>query len=763
MPDFKDDALSGEGFETSVRQVAKNLYKSARSTGSIILDGRERDEIIDTGTELVIIEATKKRTLDKIKYDLKKSADLVRLLRKDSRFSEYNFRIILVTLNEPTADQNDHVNKSKTGCPKEVISFSSLFSRLFDARHYLRVRSDHYFGSIRNPADDRDLDVPPSSYIPTALNEEGTGENLTAQSLVDRMSKGRVHMLLGDYGSGKSMTLRDVYLKLQTAFIKGDSTRCPIYINLREHVAQTEPYEALIRHAGKIGFDDQNSLISAWRAGYLIPILDGFDELIPPQFTVSIDNLRQARRYAVELVKKFITETPNGIPILIAGRESYFDDRDEAKVALGIPKPAHIYDLAGFTDDDIRSYLKKNHDIVPSWLPNRPLLLGYLANSGLLAERSIVELSPAQGWDQLLDRVCEREVEQIWGPGFEATSLRYYLEGLASRSRGSPDSPLDQSDLRKTFHYVFGKDADEPADLLTARLPGLGSVPGRPGARDFVDETFADAAASGVLCRYIDNPYLSERLLEGAEKSLGELAREMTISHLQGEFAKLGVALSQAAATKGLEATSVDIFTLINDLALPYHYSTVEIKNGYFEEISISPNTDLSKVTFNSCIIRALELERTSASEETNNFPRFNECVIEKIFGVMSQSDLPKNIFINRTSIEEFVEFAGTNDAVIRSNLDEPVKVLITVLRKLFIQRGSGRLISALSRGIPQSSKSYVDSVIAILRSENFADIITLDRRDILMPNRSVSGRALSIINGPNVSKDSVMEAAKKL
>ncbi|MBV1691753.1 hypothetical protein KRR38_29765 [Novosphingobium sp. G106] len=61
MPDFHADALSGEHFEASVRQVARHLYRGAAATGSIILDGRERDEIIDTGTELIVIEATKER------------------------------------------------------------------------------------------------------------------------------------------------------------------------------------------------------------------------------------------------------------------------------------------------------------------------------------------------------------------------------------------------------------------------------------------------------------------------------------------------------------------------------------------------------------------------------------------------------------------------------------------------------------------------------------------------------------------------------
>lgn len=104
MPDFVNDILNGENFEASVRHVACQLYRHASFTGSIKIDGRERDEVIDTGTELIVVEATQSRKLDKTEYDLNKSIELVRKLKQSPRFSEYNFRIMLVTADDPTAD-----------------------------------------------------------------------------------------------------------------------------------------------------------------------------------------------------------------------------------------------------------------------------------------------------------------------------------------------------------------------------------------------------------------------------------------------------------------------------------------------------------------------------------------------------------------------------------------------------------------------------------------------------------------------------------
>ena len=208
-------------------------------------------------------------------------------------------------------------------------------------------------------------------------------------------------------------------------------------------------------------------------------LLDGFDELTPPQFASSVSNLRQARKFAVEIVRRFIEQTPQNAPIVIAGRESYFDNRQEAASALGYGENAQVFDLAGFTDKDIERFLKTKRDEVPSWLPTRPLLLGYLANAGMLeGQEQLLSLDPASGWDKMLRLVCEREVNQVWGVGFEASDLRLFIEGLATRARKSRDGRgLDDSALRSVFRAVFGRDTDEPASLLTMRLPGLGSSP----------------------------------------------------------------------------------------------------------------------------------------------------------------------------------------------------------------------------------------------------------------------------------------------
>ncbi|MCA9131063.1 MAG: hypothetical protein KDB22_28460 [Planctomycetales bacterium] len=765
MPDFVSDTQNPAEFESSVRHVARQLYRHAESTGAINLDGRERDEIIDTGTELIVVEATQSRKLEKTKYDLKKSIDLIKDLRSSNRFSEYNFRIMLVTAEDPTADQAGHVKSAKAGCPKEIISFTALFSRLFDARHYIRVRGDHSFGSVRNPANEADYKVPPSEYIATALSREDTGESIHASNLAARLESGGQYVIYGDYGSGKSMTLRDIYFKTRDRFVAGKILRCPIYLNLRDHIAQTQPDEALYRHAEKVGFPGSHSLISAWRAGFVVLFLDGFDELTPPQFASSVSNLRQARRFAVELVRRFIEQTPMGAPIIIAGRESYFDGRDEARAALGYNMSAQVFDLAGFTDQDIERFLNAKGTELPTWLPTRPLLLGYLANAGLLKRGDeLLALSPSNGWDQLLQQVCSREVSQVWGVGFESNDLRLFIERLATRARTSRDGRgLQDSDLRGVFRKVFGRDTDEPANLLTCRLPGLGSVPGRPGAREFIDSDFADAAASGDLGRYIEAPFGHTSSLNNVSMALSELGREMAAAHVDDVAAKVSIALRQASQHAELATTSADLMSILIDYQVGYKGPPLNIQDANFETIFVDPDLDFSGITFARCIINTVELGRSGAAQDARNFVHFHDCIIGKIEGAVSENDVPAGVLIGSTSVENYAAFTATNDAVMRSALPNEVKVLLTVLRKLFLQSGSGRQYSALRRGLPASLTKYVDPIVTLIKAEAFAQDVYIDRRTILIPNRSRSADALAIINGPNTTTLPLIERVRSL
>ncbi len=133
-----------------------------------------------------------------------------------------------------------------------MLSFDQFRAELIDGSGYLRDRTNYGFGSARDP--ETGSPHVRDDYVPVDLLPDGRGDALTASVLATRLAvDGRV-VLLGDYGAGKSMTLRAIFMQLANEYRTGRATKFPIHINLRDHQAQSDPTEALERHARRIGF-----------------------------------------------------------------------------------------------------------------------------------------------------------------------------------------------------------------------------------------------------------------------------------------------------------------------------------------------------------------------------------------------------------------------------------------------------------------------------------------------------------------------------
>ena len=110
-----------------------------------MLDGRERDAIIQTPDLCFVIESTTSRRKDKVEFDARKTDTLVRKLKSQG----VDARGMLVLLNEPTADQEAVAKQYKNTL--SLKSFDEFLSRLFDAPGYLSIRPQQPFGSIQDP------------------------------------------------------------------------------------------------------------------------------------------------------------------------------------------------------------------------------------------------------------------------------------------------------------------------------------------------------------------------------------------------------------------------------------------------------------------------------------------------------------------------------------------------------------------------------------------------------------------------------------
>ena len=124
-----------------------------------------------------------------------------------------------------------------------------------------------------------------------------------------------------------------------------------------------------------------------------------------------------------------------------------------------------------------------------------------------------------------------------------------------------------------------------------------------------------------------------------------------------------------------------------------------------------------------------------------------------------SRQHLPPSIsLVGKVDIEKF-ETLHTTNAIVNLKTDAQTKALLSTLKKLFRQRGAGRVVGAFHRGIPADVNKFIDPVLRILENEGFAWKL----KDVYHPVRKETGRANHILDNPYSSSDSLLGKVKSL
>ena len=555
-----DTRAAHENFENEVRRIARLLWPQDEFSGAAIVDGRETDGIFDTEDCRHLVEATTSRWKSKAEKDIHKLVGLIR--RHRSKSGTKAVRGWFITQDEPTADQRHVASRHRDTI--NTLSFAQFQGRLVDSRAYLGLRDECAFGSVRDPGSGAQrADV---QYVPLDLVKIGSTDLVSRMELIDCISQGQVVVLLGDYGAGKSMTLRETYRDLKRLHLRDHVSTFPVFINLRDHYGQSDPAEIIYRHAKSIGFGNPSHLVRAWRAGYVHLLLDGFDEITALNIQGPWRKLKDNRYRAMEGVRRLIREHPKADDIraetrprsglLVAGRAHFFDNPTERGRALGLPRNPVELLLSEFTEQQISEYLETTSlsGFVPEWLPSRPLLVGYLAATHILGDLKSAseddQLDPVAGWDVLLDRVAAREAEIE--AGIDGPTVRRILERLATKARDSQSGlgPLEQESVVEAFRDVCGYAPDDHGMVLLQRLPGLGVYHDEEESRIFVDEAFVDACRGGDLAAFVEHPFgFDSSVLSRIESAMGTLGIAIANRRLAsagGSEGKLNTALEQA-------------------------------------------------------------------------------------------------------------------------------------------------------------------------------------------------------------------------
>lgn len=771
--------VSGGDFERDVTRIARALWPNAGIGGALVLNGRERDGVYITEDAVHLVECTTSRTMQKAVDDINKSVKLSRDLRR--QHPDKAVQCWFITADEPTPDQRSVATKVKE-VRVHAVSYDIFRTRLINASSYLAHRRDYAFGSARNLSDGS-AKINRSEYVELDLLRLADSALFSTKDISEYMllSGMKRIVILGDYGAGKSMTLHEIYLKVADAYSQGRTPLFPVYINLRDHSGQQEPVEVLERHARRVGFDPPHHLVRAWRAGFVVLILDGFDELSTTGWIAFNRRLKDTRFSTVEAVRRFVRETPPEAPVIVAGRVSYFDEEKECLNALGIKDgTASVLSLNDFTEEQISRYLRKLgiEGTLPAWLPSRPLLIGALASRGALGAGVIGDESvePGEGWENLLRAVCEREAATH--EVVDAETIREVIEQLASiaRAKGGLTAPLPLRDMASAYMQVRGIEPDERVQTLLLRLPGLGRAVEGDDARAFVDIDFASAASAGDVTRFIDNPFgMSDRPIQSVKEVLQEVGVAVALSQLvrkgipsEKVYVALHEAVKQGDVSLAEHGLAVDLAKIVvsGSIPEPRNIQQLTLREVSIEELDLTDTTHAGAgLTFKQCLISTLYLPENAAAD--NNLPKFIQCELEHVDGRVDETNLAASMFKDCT-FGTFSATLATNAAVMDARDLEPgVKVLVTVLRKLFLQKGAGRKQNAFYRGIGGASGTTTKIVDKILDSLENADFARPTKQGgaerVWYPNRRLAARAKAIVANPKGSKESLVSIARNI
>ena len=187
---------------------------------------------------------------------------------------------------------------------------------------------------------------------------------------------------------------------------------------------------------------------------------------------------------------------------------------------------------------------------------------------------------------------------------------------------------------------------------------------------------------------------------------------------------------------------------------LSYIGPSIFISNVVLPGIYLDENSPrFSDLEFQDCMFQSLEVDHKL---DPAKLPVFLRCYFGEVEGRMGPDDLPSEVFKDCV-FDCFAESAQTTSKILNSTLDMGTKVLLTILKKVYFQRGSGRRESALYRGLDHAARRVVPDVIDLLAREGLILKSKANDGTLWLPVRAQSVRVQRILVAPNRTVDPLL------
>ncbi|MBO9356888.1 hypothetical protein GG851_23105 [Bordetella petrii] len=699
--------------------------------------------------ELIIIEITKERTLQKVRDDLNK------IIPTKIRLATQGLicRGFVVLELEPTdsmveAGRNSHI----TVC--SVAEFERAF---FDFKSYDALRSSLPFGSA---VDSKTGANDTRTFIPVKYIDIEREKAFTIGEITTLLQRGAHIVLSGDYGTGKSRCVREVYAKL-SADVKAAGA-FPLAINLRDHWSSSSALEIIAGHLGNVGLGNSvDNVMRLLNSGHLILLLDGFDEIGTQIHDTRIEDRKALRKRAVQGVRDLIQKSKAGI--LITGRSHFFDGNVEMVESLGL---SQSHDLACIEVPETFSAAEAGQYLtalgitaaLPEWLPRKPLVFQMLVELEIEDIESLLqrEYGQFQFWSAFIYAVCRRESKGVGG-SIAPQTIQIILQYLAAKTRYSSTftGRLTPSDIDSAYQSVVGSVPDQSGRQLLSRMCTLGRIEPESPDRQFIDPNVLDVLRADALISDIVSMSESSGSIQWIQSlrllgtvHVAQMIRTYDLDQLSFSYLhKFGTSQN----TKRL-GEIVSALCLHGDEPLDFRLLT--IRGSTLPILALSGRT-VSNLTIRQSEIDVLILDRTPINA-SNNFT-LEDCIISSVAGVSAQNGLP--VWISGAEVITF-ERLSNSARIKESPLTPAQKLFLAMIHKIFFQPGAGREEAALLKGGygQKYSPKLADSILKILLKHGVVERFKGDDGWVYKPVRRFTERMNNIRSELTLSEDQLWE-----
>ena len=405
-------------------------------------------------------------------------------------------------------------------------------------------------------------------------------------------------------------------------------------------------------------------------------------------------------------------------------------------------------------------------------MPRKPLILSYLIketeNKNKLID-DILQIDESEGygyvWDAFIAKICSREAE-LDEAVMDSRTVRNVMERLAFtvRSSSSGTGPITGNDLAGTYYQETGQHAGQGVLAQLQRLPGLTQRDMDAGNRSFVDQDMLWALQGGALARIMSGTYddLGPAPLQALSVQAINVATYILVRDGFTSATAMAALMrfTREAVTPTIRQVIADCFAVAllmakeRDDEEPIDGRGLCIAEATLGTIDFE-ESDIRNVQFQECVISEIVL----APKAIGSSVVFTNCIVNRLAGVSDKSGIPKEVFGDSCDVSNF-DSMETNNAVLQLDLEPQIKALITGLRKLYRQRGAGRKLSALTRGITQSEvEVHIPQVIEALQSHGFIRVFN----NVVHPVRKYTNRVEAILSAPSLSNDELTSFIRKL